>query len=97
METHVHVYSNSYVGYVPFDLRETQRFLNQTRASLWPARAWFLRIATVHECLYDCVCVCVYVCVCVCVCECACVCVCECVCACVCVCVCVSAPEAINK
>ena len=65
METHVHVYSNSYVGYVPFDLRETQRFLNQTRASLWPARAWFLRIATVSECLYDCVCVCVCVCACV--------------------------------
>ena len=81
METHVHVYSNSYVGYVPFDLRETQRFLNQTCASLWPA-AWFLRIATVRECLYDCVCVCVcvYVCVCVCVCVYVCVCVCVCVC-----------------
>ena len=68
METHVHVCSNSYVGYVPFDLRETQRFLNQMRASLWPVHAWFLRIATVRECLYDCVCVCACVCVRVCVC-----------------------------
>ena len=61
METHVHAYRNSYVGYVSFDLRETRRFLKQTCASLWPARTWFLRIATVRECVCDCVCVCVCV------------------------------------
>ena len=32
--------------------------------------AWFLRIASVRECLYVCVCVCVCLCVCVCVCVC---------------------------
>ena len=30
-------------------------------------RAWFLRIASVHKCLYVCVFVCLCVCVCVCV------------------------------
>ena len=31
----------------------TSPFLNQARR---PARAWFLRIASVRECLYECVC-----------------------------------------
>ena len=56
-------------------------FLNQARAGLRPARAWFLRIASVRESMRVCVCVCLRVCVF----------------ACVCVCVCVSAPEAINN
>ena len=34
-------------------------FLNQVRAGRRPAHAWFLRIASVRECLYACVCVCV--------------------------------------
>ena len=71
--------------------------LNQARAGLWPAHTWFLRIASVRECLYMhvcvcvcvCMCVCVYVCVCMCVCVCVCVCVCIFVCVCICVCVCV--------
>ena len=33
--------------------------LNQARAGRKPARAWFLRIASVRECLYACVFVCV--------------------------------------
>ena len=37
-----------------------QCLLNQARAGLWPARAWFLRIVTVREsmrvCLRACVC-----------------------------------------
>ena len=37
-------------------------FLNQARAGLRPARAWFLKIDPVRTS----VCVCVYVCVCVC-------------------------------
>ena len=41
------------------------RFLNQARR---PARTWFIRIASVRECLYVYVCVCVCVCV-VCVCP----------------------------
>ena len=36
--------------------------LNQANAGLWPARAWFLIITFVHECMH----VCVYACVCVC-------------------------------
>ena len=44
-------------------------FLNQARAGLRPARAWFLRIAFVRELLCVCVCVCVRVCVCVFVCP----------------------------
>ena len=40
------------------------RFLNQARAGLWPAHAWFLDIDLVRE-----VCVCVSVCVCVFVCP----------------------------
>ena len=40
----------------------TSAFLNQAYAGLWPAHAWFLRIASVRECLYACVCVCVCVC-----------------------------------
>ena len=40
---------------------ESQKFLNQTRAGHRPVRAWFLRIASVRECL--CVCVCLHVCV----------------------------------
>ena len=31
--------------------------LNQAHTSLWPARAWFLKIASVQECLYVYVCV----------------------------------------
>ena len=50
-------------------------------AHVRPARAWFLRIASVRELQYVCLCVCVCVCMCVCV----------------CVCVCVSTPEAINS
>ena len=43
-------------------------FLNQARAGLWPAHAWFLRIAFVREVsMRVCVCVCVCVCVDVCV------------------------------
>ena len=38
--------------------------LNQARAGLWPARAWFLEIAFVREVG---MCVCVWMCVCVCV------------------------------
>ena len=34
-------------------------FLNQARAGLRPARAWFLEIDPVRERLYVCVCVCV--------------------------------------
>ena len=30
--------------------------LNQAHAGHRPVRAWFLRIASVHECLYACVC-----------------------------------------
>ena len=37
--------------------------LNHARAGLWPACAWFLRIASVRECLYACVFACVCVCV----------------------------------
>ena len=40
-----------------------QKFLNQAHAGLWLARAWFLRIASVCECLYACVLACVCVCV----------------------------------
>ena len=58
------------------------RLLNQ-------ACAWFLRIASVCECLYTGVCVCVFVCVCVCV------CVCVFVCVCVYVCVCVRVPQSL--
>ena len=36
--------------------RSQTAFLNQ-------AHAWFLRIASVHKCMYACVCVCVCVCV----------------------------------
>ena len=39
--------------------------LNQVCASRRSADAWFLRIASVRECLYACVCV--FACVCVCV------------------------------
>ena len=39
----------------------------------WRAPQWFIRIASVHECLYACACVCVCVCACVCVCVCVCV------------------------
>jgi len=39
-------------------------FLNQARASLRPARAWFLEITFVRDvCMRVCVCVCVCVCV----------------------------------
>ena len=31
--------------------------LNQVHASHRPAHAWFLRIASIRECLYACVCV----------------------------------------
>ena len=35
-------------------------FLNQARAGLWPARAWFLKIDPVRiVCMRACVCVCV--------------------------------------
>ena len=37
-------------------------FLNQACAGHRPVRAWFLRIASVRECLYACVCVCLRVC-----------------------------------
>ena len=40
-------------------------FLNQARAGLWPAHAWFHKIVSVRMS----VCVCVFVCVCVCVCR----------------------------
>ena len=39
-------------------------FLNQARAGLRPARAWFLKIDPVR---IVCMCMCVFVCVCVCV------------------------------
>ena len=42
------------------------KFLNQERASLWPAHAWFLKIDPVQivgMCAFACVCVCVCVCV----------------------------------
>ena len=44
----------------------------------WPARAWFLEIASVR--MYACVCVCVCVCMRVCVCVCVSVCLCVSVC-----------------
>ena len=34
-------------------------FLNQARAGLWPARAWFLKIDPVRTSVCVCVCVCV--------------------------------------
>ena len=37
------------------NIRSLSIFLNQARAG----RAWFLRIASVRECLYVCVCACV--------------------------------------
>ena len=40
-------------------------FLNQARAGLWQARAWFLKIDPVQivsMCVFGCVCVCVCVC-----------------------------------
>ena len=40
----------------------THLILNQAGAGLQPARAWFLRIVSVHECLYACVFACVHVC-----------------------------------
>ena len=36
---------------------------NLIKPGAQPARAWFLRIASVHECLYACVLACVCVCV----------------------------------
>ena len=36
----------------------TYLLLNQARTGLWPAHTWFLRIASVCECLYACVCLC---------------------------------------
>ena len=41
-------------------------FLNQAHAGRRPVHTWFLRIASVRECLYACVCVCVCVCLRVC-------------------------------
>ena len=54
--------------HLPFRDRYSQSFtagsysshlLNQERAGLWPAHAWFLRIASVRKLQYVCVCVCV--------------------------------------
>ena len=42
-------------------------FSNQAHGCHRPARAWILRIAFIHECLYVCVCLLVCVCVRVCV------------------------------
>ena len=43
------------VNYGPVIYFLCRKFLNQARASLWPACAWFLSIASVHELLYVCV------------------------------------------
>ena len=79
--TSLHVYINVHMGMWQCIVLElvlnNVPFLNQSRAGHRLARAWFLRIASVRECLYACVCM--FVCVCVCVCVRVCVCVCICV------------------
>ena len=70
----------------------TDKLLNQACVGLWPAHAWFLKIALVHVSIRTYMCVCVCVCVCACVCVCVHVCVHVCVCTCVCMHVC---PQAL--
>ena len=48
-------YHNYYCELWPRYLFSLQKIFNQACASLWPACAWFLSIASVHELLYVCV------------------------------------------
>ena len=44
---------NNMLARLYYGIRNTfSDILNQVRAGLWLAHAWFIRIASVHECLY---------------------------------------------